>query len=355
MMRIEVNIKTSIGHEHGLSACTLVNEGTESNPDLRVKDQWNGACQHNGIQYASLICEKVPTGNYSITVIANADRCLADSIWTESGHCIWTYDTFGIETDDIPVVSVGSGAPTWKIVIIVIIIIGVHAIIIGILLIIRRQKQPQTSVNMEYLSVKPRDNDVNLLLLYPRDCFDFMKTMSTFRRLMERLDNIQVHDCHTTENDLSDPLDWLRKVMNYPKLRIIVVMSHCAFIQQEAIQSGGIENCNEIYKNPTFIDCIFPYALKQIMNDFSSNAYHKIHMIGFKGFSLDDHILALPSCLRRYLIPEHLQMLLSELNLENASDVLLKETAEYMSLLINIKNLRKYTIENPNYLNDILN
>ncbi|XP_046387491.1 uncharacterized protein LOC124157063 [Ischnura elegans] len=345
---VSVEYKNSV-QKHIFELC---NKGTERNPLIAVETQ-NGTCHHNNTKRLYFTAENVPAGNYTVDVVAGDDRCTPGSLWVESSHCKWRTIINGTLSINVPVVAVTNNTIMWIAIFIAVILF--HAIII-VWFVLRRQKRQILEVqNESSIPLRTMKSKLNLLLLYPRDCIPFMKTMSSFRRFLECFDDVEVHDCYSMEDNGHDPLDWLRTVMNYPQLCIIIVTTPCAFILQEAIQSGAIDNPCDVYINPSYLDSVFIYGLKQIMNDFSCDVYQRIHIMGFEGFSDDSKIISLPSSLTRYNMLEHLDALISKMNLAYNQGRSYQYSLEYISLKSSITDLKSYRRQNPEYLKEVLN
>ncbi|XP_046388700.1 uncharacterized protein LOC124157746 isoform X2 [Ischnura elegans] len=293
-------------------------------------------------------------GNYCVRIKLTDDRCDHGTIWTDgSTNCRWSHPfVYTYHPPDQGVITL----PVASTLTVFLIFLGV-AIggILVFLLFWRRTPQntnwsPESSEDVD----RPMIEGLKVLLLYPRDCQEFMNVMKSFRKFLETY-NIEVFDCHATEEVLNSPLCWIQNVMTYPKLRTVIVSSHCAYLQQQAIQTGCSTPAEIIYKDPVFIDSIFMYGLKIIMEDISADTYLKNYVVGFSGFSSDQKILSLPTSFRRYCIPEHLPKLLMDLNLEqsveNISSISSSECTEFQNDLDVLVN---YVKTNPHYLEDLI-
>ncbi|XP_071440453.1 uncharacterized protein [Hetaerina americana] len=298
----------------------------------------------------------ISPGNYCVRIKLTDDRCVPGTIWTANNTgCRWSH-SFVTEyhPPNMQVISM----PIDSTLTVFLILLGVAVAGLLILLLFWRRVPTSTTWSQAESSEevgRPMIEGFKVLLLYPRDCQDFMNTMESFRKLLETY-NIEVYDCHANDEVLNGPLYWLQKVMAYPKLCTLVVSSHCAYLQQQAILMGCDVTSDSVYKDPIFIDSIFMYGLKIIMEDVSVNSYLKNFVIGFSGFSSDEKMLTLPTRFRRYCIPEHLLKLLVDMNLElTTENIQVCNSNEFIELQNNVKSLVDYVTMKPKYLEDMLN
>nr|CAD7449391.1 unnamed protein product [Timema bartmani] len=76
------------------------------------------------------------------------------------------------------------------------------------------------------------------------------------------------------ENVSTDPMVWVRNLIDDPDVRIMLVSSECASVIYQSRQKGKKIN----YKSPRQFDHVFSYALKVIedihYNDLYTRIYH---------------------------------------------------------------------------------
>ncbi|KAG8238791.1 hypothetical protein J437_LFUL018589 [Ladona fulva] len=73
------------------------------------------------------------------------------------------------------------------------------------------------------------------------------------------------------------------------------------------------------------------------------------------GFSDSKYELLLPTGLRRYIMPNHLENLLADIKIDNGNEHLYVNSLEYVILREDIKTLAEFKCNNPYYLENILN
>ncbi|XP_071440452.1 uncharacterized protein [Hetaerina americana] len=338
------------------SCCLVDSNGSICKPSPKVIEPTCNFAKDSLFEKIQCNFYNISPGNYCVRIKLTDDRCVPGTIWTANNTgCRWSH-SFVTEyhPPNMQVISM----PIDSTLTVFLILLGVAVAGLLILLLFWRRVPTSTTWSQAESSEevgRPMIEGFKVLLLYPRDCQDFMNTMESFRKLLETY-NIEVYDCHANDEVLNGPLYWLQKVMAYPKLCTLVVSSHCAYLQQQAILMGCDVTSDSVYKDPIFIDSIFMYGLKIIMEDVSVNSYLKNFVIGFSGFSSDEKMLTLPTRFRRYCIPEHLLKLLVDMNLElTTENIQVCNSNEFIELQNNVKSLVDYVTMKPKYLEDMLN
>ncbi|KAG8226428.1 hypothetical protein J437_LFUL007008 [Ladona fulva] len=288
-------------------------------------------------------------------VAVKDDRCTMGTLWTKSQKCTWN-DT--IECNEITVnLPIILSSPNINIVSAAGIAGSSILLVLLVYFTCKRNKmnknEKQGEKNQEAMPLK--ESKIEILLLYPRDCKQFMKVMDSFRKFFDSFKNVEVYDCYSEDVMEKGPFPTLLSRISQPRLCTIIVDTQCAHIQQEAMKLGTITSSHVFYKDPTFMDSLFKYGLKFIMEDLSPDIYQKYYVIGLDGFSDSKYELLLPTGLRRYIMPNHLENLLADIKIDNGNEHLYVNSLEYVILREDIKTLAEFKCNNPYYLENILN
>ncbi|KAG8230414.1 hypothetical protein J437_LFUL010215 [Ladona fulva] len=280
-------------------------------------------------------------------------RCGWDSV-IEHEKCIWNImeeveDCF----HDVPEVNLNSmSAFSISLVIIITIILLFFT---GVTVFMFKRRSPMIpSLDVPVDETLPMVTKKKVLLLYARDCKQFMTVMKSFGQLLEKSHNIKVFDCYYDEDVLDGPLDWLQNKLTNPQFYVLIVTTRCAYLHQEAILAGDWGDSYSLYREPSFLDRVFMYGLKWVMKDISANPFSRSYIIGFRGFSRDEDMLSLPTNWRRYIIPDHLDNFFTDMDIYCTPVENIRNSVQHVNLESDIHSLCRYKSENPYYLSGIL-
>jgi hypothetical protein len=70
-------------------------------------------------------------------------------------------------------------------------------------------------------------------------------------------------------------VEWLNRHLKHDGMKIVVVETECAVLQQKALFQGN----RVFYQHPTWLDDIFIYGLKELTNDRSGNQYNRVFVV----------------------------------------------------------------------------
>lgn len=113
-----------------------------------------------------------------------------------------------------------------------------------------------------------------------------------------------------------------------------------------------------IYKDPTWLDDLFLYGLRVLLEDLQTNVYERVFVVCIHGFTEEDVNLCHITPYTRYVVPQNTENLLSSLYQESALEhvVILKEDSDssVQRLQDNIRMLQVFKQQNGDYLNKLL-
>lgn len=88
----------------------------------------------------------------------------------------------------------------------------------------------------------------------------------------------QVYDCFdpvASEELCQSKTDWLLTHICSPDVKVVLVESKCAVLQQMAL----MQHMKVIYKDPKWMDDIFLYGLRVLLEDPQINVYEKVFVV----------------------------------------------------------------------------
>lgn len=88
----------------------------------------------------------------------------------------------------------------------------------------------------------------------------------------------QVYDCFdpvASEELCQSKTDWLLTRIRSPDVKVVLVESKCAVLQQMAL----IQHMKVIYKDPTWLDDLFLYGLRVLSEDVQTNQYERVFVV----------------------------------------------------------------------------
>ncbi|GFG39238.1 hypothetical protein Cfor_00714, partial [Coptotermes formosanus] len=170
---------------------------------------------------------------------------------------------------------------------------------------------------LHYAPVRPSSYPLvsvmpHILLLYSRDCEPFMELMVTFRNMLRDVMKSEVYDCfdHAIEEEIAaGAVEWLSRLLERDDIKIVVVESECAMLHQKAL----FEGVSVSYWDPTWLDGIFLHGLKGVANDKRSSQYDRVFVVSVRGFTDVNDRLEFITPNTRYVIPQHIEELMTNL------------------------------------------
>jgi hypothetical protein len=90
----------------------------------------------------------------------------------------------------------------------------------------------------------------------------------------------QVHDCFDpvlSEEIGRNKVDWMRNHISSDDFKIVVVESSLAVIRQQAL----LHHIKVGYREPTWLDELFIYGLKELTDDLHRNVYQHVFVIRY--------------------------------------------------------------------------
>ncbi|GFG37443.1 hypothetical protein Cfor_07170 [Coptotermes formosanus] len=228
-----------------------------------------------------------------------------------------------------------------------------------VIVIITIRKRKSASLLELYFNVEeyPLPQIQKILLLYARDCEQFMKMMITFRDLLADMTKCKVYDCFDSglgEEVGQSKVDWMRSHVSSDDFKIVVVESSVAVIHHQAL----LHYTKVSYREPTWLDELFIYGLKELTDDLQGKVYQRVFVIRFDGFTEENDFLKYLVPYKRYILPRHLGMLLDDLSLrsnlravpcfDDINDGDLQKFDQDLKRLVNYKKL------DPDYLDELI-
>ncbi|XP_023702649.1 uncharacterized protein LOC111861918 isoform X2 [Cryptotermes secundus] len=264
------------------------------------------------------ITENVSNQSQCLWVHLHCHPCEGLGVWKNSvihnlnPGCQWnspTRDTCVVNY--IPVLAEGDQCVT---VILVSVFSSLVVLCFCILLFIMRKKIRKW---LHYAPLTPTSYPLvpilsEVLLLYPRDCEQFMNLMVTLRNTLQEVMKCKVYDCYDPsieEEIATGAVEWLNRHLRHDGIKIVVVETECAVLHQKASFQGK----RVFYQHPTWLDDIFSYGLKELANDTSGNQYNRVFVVCVRGFSDVNEELNLITPNTRYVIPQHMEELMTNL------------------------------------------
>ncbi|XP_071440431.1 uncharacterized protein [Hetaerina americana] len=342
----EVELNPSLYEHPGNNECNVTREKDEPRHIGKIK----------GI---SCTLNDTPERAYQLYVLfANEDHCdeetrinsksslrVAECIcWREREYVIYAAEERDDENNNPLLIAV--------LVLVVFLIFG-----LGLLILRRNRNSTTIARSDEVIDIPWIVNNIDILLLYPRDCPQFMELMKSLKTLLEASYQMQVYDCYDAHcpEVLDGPEEWFQTLIKTTRLRTIIVMTQCAYIQQEAFLAHA--KCQ--YDQPDFLDHFFMYGLSQINRDVSKDVYHKIFAVQISDFSDEVELKFLPTAFTRYKLPDHFEKLLTAMNVISPvtatieMDNLTRSDA-YRGFTKSLEELNAFKRKNENYLDQML-
>jgi len=220
-----------------------------------------------------------------------------------------------------------------------------------ILLFIMRKKLVKC---LHYAPVRPRSYPLvsvmpHILLLYSRDCEPFMDLMVTFRNMLRDVIKSEVYDCfdHALAEEIATgAVEWLNRLLECDNVKIVVVETECAMLHQKAL----FESVNLSYWEPTWLDDVFIQGLKVVESSKRSSQYDRVFVVSIRGFTGGNDRLEFITPNTRYVIPQHIEELMT--NLYRQTDL---DYSEHLQKLDRgIRMLEEYKTSNMDYVNHLL-
>jgi len=87
-----------------------------------------------------------------------------------------------------------------------------------------------------------------------------------------------VYDCFdpaASEELCQNKTDWLLTHIRSPDVKVLLIESKCAVLQQMAL----IQHMKVIYKNPTWLDDLFLYGLRVLLEDLQMSVYERVFVV----------------------------------------------------------------------------
>ena len=69
--------------------------------------------------------------------------------------------------------------------------------------------------------------------------------------------------------------DWLLTRIHSPDVKVVLVESKCAVLQQMAL----MQHVKVIYKDPMWLDDLFLYGLRLLLEDLQTNVYERVFVV----------------------------------------------------------------------------
>lgn len=87
-----------------------------------------------------------------------------------------------------------------------------------------------------------------------------------------------MYDCFdpaASEELCQNKTDWLLTRIRSPDVKVVLVESKCAVLQQMALT----QHMKVIYKDPTWLDDLFLYGLRLLFEDVQMNVYERVFVV----------------------------------------------------------------------------
>uniref|UniRef100_T1HJS0 SEFIR domain-containing protein n=1 Tax=Rhodnius prolixus TaxID=13249 RepID=T1HJS0_RHOPR len=301
-------------------------------------------------------------GNYCVTVELEDPRCARPTLWAKSAKsCQWISDSTGaLVPFKPPSVRLGEHKTLiW------ISTVGCISVILAVIICVYFKSYPK-KIYHHYVSCAPLHtqqlssiNKPKILLLYPRDCEHFMNVMETFRSLLQEFLHAQVYDVWDIENwDTVNEAgyQWIFKYLTDKSIKVIVIASQCSKLFEIAlINQKGIEYRGE----PHCFDNLFLYSLKESLTlvSCSTDNYNRFFVVRLEEPGCEENRFGSITPCTVYTIPEHLKDLTLEIHNMDPGEVILnpEETSKILQFSKSLDELKQFKLNNPNYLNDLIN
>ncbi|XP_068085404.1 uncharacterized protein [Anabrus simplex] len=302
--------------------------------------------------HVECIFSNIKSGNYCVTLIASdPTRCNeASPIWTEdiSGtlkRCISPY-LFGCyeeeKTEPLPAkIPVNNNKDGIFITVGAFLSIGVVGAIVYLIARKHFKPRPVRMISvMDSVMSAVQPSNPQVLLLYAQDCKEFMQLMTTFRHLLTNVGHCKMLDCFDpdrAEEIAESPVDWIRRCVSSPEVKVVVVASNCAVAHQKALSKG----ISLDYKRPLPYCHLFRYGLQEVTYNHD---YTNTFVVRF-----DENDLSYLTPYTRYVLPLHLQELLRSLN--PSLDVsCVGECKDEQKFRDNHSEMMNFKRQNPDYV-----
>lgn len=203
-----------------------------------------------------------------------------------------------------------------------------------------KEDREQSVLEDEY---QPMASRTKILLLYPKDCEDFMETMEAFRKILIKHENFQIFDAFDEKNVdviFQNPDLWLQKRLKDSKIILILTKIGEILIENPKIS---------LYK-PRYMSSLNQIFLKGVLEIFRRNCKN-IFLVQFdleKSKFEDFNAVSL----KKFVLPENYKELYK--HLEKSADAEFDDALFY-EFLLKYEKFKMNCLENPNYLEDIIN
>ncbi|GFG37445.1 hypothetical protein Cfor_07171 [Coptotermes formosanus] len=341
------------GHEH--SCCTYRTSGQfmcqmkhhlSNKPSCRVESDGIKCTIHN-----------VTTGNYCVMVEMIDDRCERGTVWNNNSYCVYNSEIIKVEPTSPPEAEPPpSPAAFDAILVAVVLAIVLMCVCLLVFFCRRRRRRSLDSGGTCHVGEVTVPRRPRILLLYARDCEPFMNMMVTLRQVLKEVTMCEVYDCFdpvSTEELCQNKTDWLRTHVSSPDVKVVLVENRCAVLQQRAL----MEHMKVIYKDPTWLDDLFLYGLRVLLEDLQTNVYERVFVVRIHGFTEEDDNLCHITPYTRYVIPQNTEKLLSSLYQESALEhiIILEDgDSSVQRLQDDIRMLQVFKQQNGDYLSNLL-
>lgn len=87
-----------------------------------------------------------------------------------------------------------------------------------------------------------------------------------------------MYDCFdpvASEELCRSKTDWLLTHIRSPDVKVVLVESKCAVLQQMALT----QHKKIIYKDPMWLDDLFLYGLRMLLEDLQTNVYERVFVV----------------------------------------------------------------------------
>uniref|UniRef100_A0A1B6D2G9 Uncharacterized protein n=3 Tax=Clastoptera arizonana TaxID=38151 RepID=A0A1B6D2G9_9HEMI len=307
--------------------------------------------------------------NYCVNVEFEDDRCDPFSIWyIYKNGCNWMMNH---EAEASPIIGPSTAGPvsshtyTGKFVIIScgLIIMLVVIAIVFIFYKLKSNTSQITKVNSNpneenLLTSSPDDQMPQVVLVYARDCPEFMDVMVQFRKVLMG-SGFQVHDCWDIkqQNKIQESKpQWVQQFLIDEDVCFIFVRTIISDMMEESYFNKNLPKLN--YKEPRNFDELYINILDSLLNRVSvDEAYTRIYVcsLDLKDATKSESIL---NPKRVYILPTNLDLLVTSITKKNESGksfitniTTLSNTPDVEKLKLFINNFKRI---NPDYINDLL-
>ncbi|XP_075225969.1 uncharacterized protein LOC142327060 [Lycorma delicatula] len=324
------------------------------------------------------ILKEAKEGNYTVKFQYVDIRCntFDDTVWIKNisaqkickySQLIHKMTEYKLETSQVQKEPKNPSSPLILVWVYVLLIVFTTVMIVLVFVILHKWKKiKKESLNYKLNDIRPSDpkdsliikslddiNEIQVLLLYPRDHGLFMNVMIQFQNILKRAKCkvFDYWDVNQYNDVIQDPQSWLHSKIRDKNIQVIIIKSDCS----RQLQRNRQESRQIWYYPPEEFDNLFVFGLRCLDHRLFDYQNQSMFIVSLSSQTDDQNLIYLDTLKMRYILPVHLELLLLSLHRIDPSVYRIDmNTPDVIGFKEAFNEYIQFSTRNPNYLDDIL-